>query len=87
MNIFIDSTNPLSSEPLINDTSIQKGTNLPMQQRTSRKYSCIHTRYTLSLKEDNLSTKDRTTGPEGVLKLTKCIHLERRNFISVCIEF
>ena len=34
------------------------------QQRTSRKYSC----YIKSpLKEDNLSTKDKTADPKGVL--------------------
>ena len=34
------------------------------QQRTSHKYSCIHTLYK---NQDNLSTKDKPAGPEGVL--------------------
>ena len=38
------------------------------QQRTSQKYSYVYTLYRKSpLKEDNLSTKDKTAGPEGVL--------------------
>ena len=37
------------------------------QQRTSRKYFCIIYRKS-PLKEDNLSTKDKTAGPEGVFK-------------------
>ena len=56
---------PDTVKPPIKDTPKEDKTS---QQRTCRKYSCIYTLYRKSpLKEDNLSTKDKMAGPEGVL--------------------